>query len=100
MNEAVLAEKGTKKQRGKEKQGLPNPCVYCGPSVRGIAQQYTVYSGALPPALEKLAEQSAAAQGLLVSLDRFPFVRRALGRSGSAEAAWYRRLRKELTGEE
>ena len=29
------------------------PCVYCGPSVRGVARQYTVYaSGNTPAALE------------------------------------------------
>lgn len=22
---------------------LPSPCVYCGPSVRGVARQYTTY---------------------------------------------------------
>ena len=34
----------------KEKQTAQKPevIVYCGPSVRGIAKQYTVYHGRLP----------------------------------------------------
>lgn len=39
----------------KEKQTAQKPevIVYCGPSVRGIAKQYTVYHGRLPDALVK-----------------------------------------------
>lgn len=37
----------------KEKQTAQKPevIVYCGPSVRGIAKQYTVYHGKLPAQL-------------------------------------------------
>ena len=27
------------------------PCVYCGPSVRGVARQYTVYASGNTPSL-------------------------------------------------
>ena len=31
--------------------------VYCGPSVRGVARQYTSFTGELPEPMKKLVEQ-------------------------------------------
>lgn len=46
------------------------PCVYCGPSVRGVARQYTVYaSGNTPAALDEFVKQHPAAKNLLVPVD-------------------------------
>lgn len=74
----------------------PNPCVYCGPSVRGVARQYTVYSGKLPAALEEFIKAHPAAKGLIVSVNRFAQVRSNLEKSGTAEAILYQKIKSEL----
>lgn len=59
------------------------PCVYCGPSVRGVARQYTVYaSGNTPAALDEFVKQHPAAKNLLVPVERFAQTRKALERYG------------------
>lgn len=72
------------------------PCVYCGPSVRGVARQYTVYAGTIPETLKAFIAAHPAAKGLLVSVDRFAQVRSNLGRSGTAEAILFQKIKSEL----
>ena len=33
--------------------GIQNPCVYCGPTMRGVARQYTTFQGGIPDALDR-----------------------------------------------
>lgn len=79
-----------------EKPIQRKPCVYCGPSVRGVARQYTVYAGEIPEALAEFIEAHPAAKGLLVSTERFAQVRSNLGKSGTAEAILYQKIKSEL----
>ena len=79
-----------------EKPKLHKPCVYCGPSVRGVARQYTVYAGEIPDALADFIKAHPAAKGLLVSVERFAQVRSNLGKSGTAEAILYQKIKSEL----
>ena len=66
------------------------PCVYCGPSVRGVARQYTVYaSGNTPAALDEFVKQHPAAKNLLVPVERFAETRKALETAGTAESILY-----------
>lgn len=60
-----------KKAKGAEsaKKGV---VVYCGPTIPGVAKQYTIYNNGLPAALEKRAEKVPEIRGLLVPLDRLP----------------------------
>lgn len=91
--ETVVAVRETAAAGRKARGG---PCVYCGPSVRGVARQYTVYAGAIPETLEAFIKAHPAAKGLLVSVDRFAQVRSNLGRSGTAEAILYQKIKSEL----
>lgn len=75
---------------------FPDPCVYCGPSVKGVARQYTTYQGGIPTALENFVREHPAARGLIVSTGRFPAVRQRLDVKGSAEAILYQRVKSEL----
>ena len=53
----------------KQKNAVPCPVViYCGPTIAGVAKQYTVYKGELPPALKEL----------IFPLERLPEVRQQL----------------------
>lgn len=75
---------------------LPNPCVYCGPSVRGVARQYTTYQGGIPDALREFVKEHPEALGLIVSTGQFPAMRRRLETPGTAEAMAYRKIKEEL----
>ena len=91
------AKTAAKAAESKKKTGWPRPCVWCGPSVKGVAAQYTVFTE-MPEALEKLVEQHPAARGLVAALDKFPQMRRALERSGTKESAWYAEVKRGLNG--
>lgn len=75
---------------------LPDPCVYCGPSVRGVARQYTVYNGGIPDVVKQFILEHPAAKGLLVSAERFAQVRIKLETRGTAESILFNKVRAEL----
>ncbi len=54
------------------------PAAYCGPTLPGVARQYTVYRNGLPAPLAEAAERNPALRGLIVPLDRLPEARRAV----------------------
>lgn len=56
--------------------------VYCGPTLPGVAKQYTVYTGGIPAALKEAAKKMPPLSGLIVPLDELPEVMRSL-REGS-----------------
>lgn len=94
MSEAAAAE--VKTAVPMEREAKTGPVVYCGPSVRGVARQYTVYAGTIPAALADFIQAHQAAKGLLVSVGRFAQVRSNLGRSGTAEAILFQKIKSEL----
>lgn len=78
------------------KSAYPKPCVYCGPSVRGVSRQYTVYTGEVPEALAEFVKKHPAAKGLIVPVARFAETRRNLGKSGTAEAILFEKIKSEI----
>ena len=70
--------------------------VYCGPSVRGVAKQYTVFSGETPELLAGFIKEHPAAGALIVPTERFAEVRRKLETAGTAEAILYKQIKSEL----
>ena len=97
---------GQEDQTGQEQTGqeqerdefadIPNPCVYCGPSVRGVARQYTTYQGGIPDPLKEFIKEHPAARGLIVPASRFAIVRKRLETRGTAESIIYKKLKDEL----
>lgn len=76
---------------------FPDPCVYCGPSVKGVAKQYTVYTGGLvPKPLRDFVRQYPAVKGLIVPVGRFAKVRERLEQKGTPEAILYQTVRSKL----
>lgn len=75
---------------------LPNPCVYCGPSVKGVARQYTTYQGGIPDALREFIKARPEALGLIVSTGTFPAMRRRLETHGTREAKLYKAVKARL----
>ena len=96
-------EDGDTAQSGKEEPerdlfaGVPNPCVYCGPTVRGVARQYTTYQGGIPDTLRDFIKEHPEARQLIVSTSRFPSMRKRLDTPGTPEAKLYKQV-KELLG--
>lgn len=78
---------------------LPNPCVYCGPSVRGVARQYTTYQGGIPDALKEFIKVHPAALGLIVPTGKFPSMRKRLETRGTSEANLYKTVKEALRRE-
>lgn len=74
----------------------PEVLVYCGPTVRGIAKQYTVYHGRLPAPLVTFLAKHPAAQCLCVPLDKFAETRAGLNTKGSTQATLYKTILNEL----
>ena len=77
--------------------GLPNPCVYCGPSIKGVARQYTIFQGGgLPEALRAFVEDHPEVLPLIVSIGKFPAMRKRLDTPGTLEARLFKRIKGEL----
>ena len=97
---------GQEDQTGQEQTGqeqerdefadIPNPCVYCGPSVRGVARQYTTYQGGIPDPLKEFIKEHPAVRGLIVPASRFAIVRKRLETRGTAESIIYKKVKDEL----
>lgn len=52
------------------------PVVYCGPTIPGVAVQFTTYTNGVPTALEEAAKKNQVLGGLVVPLEHLPEVRR------------------------
>lgn len=70
--------------------------VYCGPTVRGVAKQYTVFRGGIPEALEAFIAIHPEAGMLVVDVERFAETRKRLETAGTAEAILYGKIKSEL----
>lgn len=59
------------------------PMVYCGPSIPGVARQYTVYHGGIPDALSAEAADNPTLGLLILPLARLPEAMKSINsRSG------------------
>ena len=65
--------------------------VYCGPSVRGVARQYTSFSGELPESMKRFIEQHPMAESR-ARMEQ-PEVQ---GQPKTAERVIYEQLKAEL----
>ena len=76
--------------------GIQNPCVYCGPTMRGVARQYTTFQGGIPDALRDFIKEHPEARQLIVSTAQFPAMRKRLDTPGTAEAKLYKRVKEQI----
>jgi len=91
-DETASTERAAEPEPGKE----TGTRVYCGPSVRNVARQYTVYAGEIPDALREFIRKHPAAGGLLVPVEKFAETRRKLEAKGTAEAVLYNKVKSEM----
>lgn len=52
------------------------PVVYCGPTIHGVAVQFTTYTNGVPTALEEATKENPVLGGMVVPLEQLPEVRR------------------------
>ncbi len=77
---------------------VPEVVVYCGPAIRGIAAQYTAFTGGLPDAVQQQCEKTPALRALLVSPEKLSQMRTALNDPNSAESMIYAQLLTDMKG--
>lgn len=95
ITEATVENPPAVKKAGKkEKKGA---CVYCGPSIRNVTKQFTVYAeGKIPDALALFIKEHPETKNLLVPIEQFAAIRKRLQTVGTAEAILYNKIRSEL----
>ena len=62
---------------------------YCGPTVKGIAPQYTVFVDGLPEKLKEKVEQVPLLNALIVPLDKLAETRVKIDQEGTRENILY-----------
>ena len=70
--------------------------VYVGPSIPGILPRHAVFSGGLPPQIEKLAQASPALRGLFVPAERLAQARIDIARKGTLLNLYAERVVREI----
>lgn len=91
--EAALMEMKAEAEREPAEAGS---FVYCGPSIRGVARQFTVFNGGLPETVKDFTDKHPLVRALIVPVDRFAEMRRKLETKGTAEALIFAKLKLEL----
>ncbi len=64
--------------------------VYCGPTVPGVAKQFTIYKGGTPAPLAEAIQKNPAMGGLVIPLDQLPDAMRQLREGSGAVYRLYR----------
>lgn len=83
----------------KRKEKPKKTRVYCGPSVKHVCKQDTVFTGELPSALQDFLKAVPIAKALIVPLDRFAQTRRSVQEEGTAENIIFQKVRQEIAGQ-
>lgn len=97
VSEATIPEaETTAETAATEREKADVTQVYCGPTVRGVAKQYTVFRGGIPEALEAFIAIHPEAGALVVDVERFAETRKRLETEGTAEAILYGKIKSEL----
>lgn len=65
------------------------PVAYCGPTIKGIAPQYTVFVDGLPDKLKEKVEQVPLLNALIVPLDKLAETRVKIDQEGTRENILY-----------
>ena len=69
--------------------------VYCGPTIHGVAQQWTCYTNGLTSGLAALAAEDRAVAGLVLPLEQLPDARKQIAYKYGRIYTLYKRV---LTG--
>lgn len=65
-------------KRTKKAAEAAGTVVYCGPSIKGVARQFTAYTNGVPAGLKAEAEKNKVLAALIVPLEDLPEAMRQL----------------------
>ena len=65
-------------KRTKKAAEAAGTVVYCGPSIKGVARQYTAHNNGIPEGLKQAAEKNKILAALIVPLEDLPEAMRQL----------------------
>lgn len=65
-------------KRTKKAAEAAGTVVYCGPSIKGVARQFTAYNNGIPEGLKQEAEKNKILAALIVPLEDLPEAMRQL----------------------
>lgn len=68
--------------------------VWCGGTIKGVVEQYTVFVGGIPNELKQFIEAVPLAKSFLVDLDDFPKMFQKINSKESAEYEMLMQLQK------
>lgn len=63
--------------------------AYCGPTIKGVAPQYTVFVGGIPEKLAEVAEEHPVVKALIVPREKLAEMRVKVEQSGTRENLLY-----------
>lgn len=72
--------------------------IYCGPTIAGIAKQFTVYTNGIPAALSSKATDIPAISALVISIDELPKAREQLRSGKGSLYAIYAEVQQIIKG--
>lgn len=79
-------------------QKTEDTVVYCGPTVRGVAQQFTPFIGGVPQRVQDFVNKYPEAAKLIVPYGDFAKVRERIASGKGAECVMIRSIKNKLEG--
>lgn len=64
--------------------------AYCGPTIKGVAPQYTVFVDGIPEKLAEIAEEHLVVKALIVPREKLAEMRVKVEQSGTRENLLYK----------
>lgn len=68
---------------------VPEAVAYCGPTIKGVAPQYTVFVGGIPEKLTEIAEEHPVVKALIVPREKLAEMREKVEQGGTRENLLY-----------
>ena len=65
------------------------PVAYCGPTIKGVAPQYTVFVDGIPEKLAEIAEEHPVVKALIVPREKLAEMRVKVEQNGTRENLLY-----------
>jgi len=87
MSDEKKTTAATKKAAAVQEEAV----VYCGPTIKGLAPQYTVFVGGVPTKLAEKMEAIPVLKALTVPREQFPQMRVKVEQNGTRENSLYQR---------
>lgn len=86
-----MSEKEKTTPAAKAEDAIVEAQVYCGPNIKGVAPQYTVFTDGLPAKLVEKAEAFPIVKALIVLREKFAEMRMKVEKEGTAENILYKK---------